>query len=101
MPSGVYERKPMKKAVREKISRTLKARKVASRTGRPVYPWNRWFAKNRRRFTAWRSDDYTCSSAMMVRSIRNEASKRGVSVSVKTHTAHSLFPECVEVTINR
>lgn len=82
MPSGVYKRKPMKKAVREKISRTLKARKIVNRTGRLVYPWNRWFAKNRRRFTVFFKKDYTCSSSMMARSIRNEASKRGVSVSI-------------------
>lgn len=95
MPSGVYKRKPMKKSVREKISRTLKARKTVNRTGRPVYPWNRWFAKNRRTFTAVFQEDYACSSAMMARSIRNEASKRGVSVSVWTYS------DCVEVVIHK
>ena len=95
MPSGVYERKPMKRSAREKISRTLKARKVASRTGRPVYPWNRWFAKNRRHIFAWRFKDYDCESKMMARSIRNEASKRDVSVSIRT------WEDAVEVEIIR
>lgn len=95
MPSGVYKRKPMSDAVRKKISRTLKSRRTANRTGRAVYPWNKWFGRNRRTFIVWKTEDYTCTSSMMERSIRNEASKRGISVSVWK------YQDCVEVLIHK
>lgn len=97
MPSGVYKRKPRPKWVRAKISRTLKAQKTANSTGKPVYPWNRWFAKNRVKFVVVHKYDFTCSVPMMVRQIRNEASKRGVKVS----TSATKHPKRIEVTIRR
>lgn len=97
MPSGVYKRKPHPKSVRAKISRTLKARKIANRTGKPVYPWSRWFAKNRVKFSAVKGDDFTCSIPLMVRMIRNEASKRGIRVS----TSATISSKRIDVSITR
>lgn len=83
MPSGCYERKPVKKSVRKQISRTLKARKIANRTGRAVYPWHRWFGARRIQFTATQGSDFTCSIPSFVQMVRNEASKRGRSVNTQ------------------
>ena len=94
MPRGVYKRRPRPKAVRDKISRTMRSKRIANRNGRPMYPWDRWFAPNRVKVVLVKGVDFTCSIEMMRQSVCNRASKRGIPVDNeidgKTLTIHIL-----------
>lgn len=45
------------------------------------YPWERWFA--RRSFRVAKGVDYECRTYAMANSIRNNASQRGLKVSLR------------------
>ena len=45
-----------------------------------IYKWKDWF--KRRRFILQRARDYSCSQSVMIQQIRNEASNRGLRVSI-------------------
>ena len=44
------------------------------------YPWDRWLKPGR--FRARRGRDYICSASSFLQAVRNEASKRGLHISV-------------------
>ena len=46
----------------------------------PLYPWDRWFRAGR--FRPRRGSDYVCATAMLAQQIRNEATRRRLSVEV-------------------
>lgn len=80
MPSGQYKRRPRPDKVRERISRTLKSKRVSLRTGQPLIPWDKLFAPHRIKFSVTKGDDFTCSIPTMRQHIRNKASERGIGV---------------------
>lgn len=83
MPSGVYERRPRPAVVRKRISESMKVKKIANATGKPVHPWNKWFAPHRVKFVIVKGVDFTCSIPSMLQSVRNRASERGVGVETQ------------------
>lgn len=47
---------------------------------RRIYPWEQWFSKDRT--VILRGVHYRCSQSTMVQTIRNNATQRGIKVSV-------------------